>query len=351
MIFSADGRTRVLFIKVPEPKQIKNRLHFDLRPVELTRDQEAERLIAHGATLVADGVARTVGLVHAGRPRRQRVLRAARRPRDGRPVRPLGHHHPAIRVAIGRGNSNDEVLEQVRALGAGREPSQAQLKAGTAGPTARKLDPAARAVRPCDRHRARASAPKASLDRAERLPEPSPRRPRCLWTVPASTAGQTRPCSSNSSSVFCLSQRKSTPVMILPSGSTISCSGFGLGTPSSANLNRLIHSPGLSLPPSRGIHRAPSSVDPGPYSTACTCRRSSPGLQPDGGSLIAGGDRLIHRQRPGQVQHCPGQRRDGNGVDLGKVLRPKLGTVRHARTRAPATTAAPVSGDVNSIQG
>ena len=54
MIFSADGRTRVLFIEVPEPKQIKNRLHFDLRPVDLTRDQEVERLIAHGATLVAD---------------------------------------------------------------------------------------------------------------------------------------------------------------------------------------------------------------------------------------------------------------------------------------------------------
>ncbi len=54
MIFSADGRTKVLFIEVPEPKSVKNRLHFDLRPVDLTRDQETERLIAHGATLVAD---------------------------------------------------------------------------------------------------------------------------------------------------------------------------------------------------------------------------------------------------------------------------------------------------------
>jgi hypothetical protein len=54
MIFSAESRTRVLFIEVPEVKQIKNRLHFDLRSVDLTRDQEAERLIAHGATLVAD---------------------------------------------------------------------------------------------------------------------------------------------------------------------------------------------------------------------------------------------------------------------------------------------------------
>jgi hypothetical protein len=33
MILSADGRTRVLFLEVPEAKQGKNRLHFDLRPV------------------------------------------------------------------------------------------------------------------------------------------------------------------------------------------------------------------------------------------------------------------------------------------------------------------------------
>ena len=54
MIFSADGRTRVLFIEVPEPKQGKNRLHLDLRPVDLTREQEVERLITLGATVLAD---------------------------------------------------------------------------------------------------------------------------------------------------------------------------------------------------------------------------------------------------------------------------------------------------------
>ena len=54
MIFSADGRTRVLFIEVPEAKQGKNRVHFDLRPVDLTRDEEVEHLITHGATVVAD---------------------------------------------------------------------------------------------------------------------------------------------------------------------------------------------------------------------------------------------------------------------------------------------------------
>ena len=54
MIFSADGRTRILFIEVPEAKQVKNRIHFDLRPTGGTRDDEVERLLEHGATVVAD---------------------------------------------------------------------------------------------------------------------------------------------------------------------------------------------------------------------------------------------------------------------------------------------------------
>jgi hypothetical protein len=54
MIFSADRRERVLFIEVPEAKSVKNRLHFDLRPTDRTREQEVGYLLAHGATLVAD---------------------------------------------------------------------------------------------------------------------------------------------------------------------------------------------------------------------------------------------------------------------------------------------------------
>ena len=54
MIFSADGTTRVLFIEVPDAKQVKNRLHLDLRPVDGTREQEVERVRVVGATLVAD---------------------------------------------------------------------------------------------------------------------------------------------------------------------------------------------------------------------------------------------------------------------------------------------------------
>jgi hypothetical protein len=54
MIFSEDGRTRLLFIEVPEPKSIKNRLHLDLRPLDGTREQEVERLVGHGATQLGD---------------------------------------------------------------------------------------------------------------------------------------------------------------------------------------------------------------------------------------------------------------------------------------------------------
>ncbi|WP_433824386.1 VOC family protein [Actinoplanes sp. CA-015351] len=54
LIFSADGRHRLLFIEVPDAKQGKNRLHFDLRPTEGTRDEEVARVIELGATVVDD---------------------------------------------------------------------------------------------------------------------------------------------------------------------------------------------------------------------------------------------------------------------------------------------------------
>jgi catechol 2,3-dioxygenase-like lactoylglutathione lyase family enzyme len=44
----------VLFIEVPDAKSGKNRMHFDLMPREGTRDEELARLLAHGATEVAD---------------------------------------------------------------------------------------------------------------------------------------------------------------------------------------------------------------------------------------------------------------------------------------------------------
>lgn len=54
MIFSRDGGHRLLFVEVPEPKQTKNRIHFDLRPVEGSRDEELSRLTEFGAATVAD---------------------------------------------------------------------------------------------------------------------------------------------------------------------------------------------------------------------------------------------------------------------------------------------------------
>ena len=44
----------LLFLWVPEPKQVKNRMHLCLRPTDRSRDEEVERLLQLGAELVAD---------------------------------------------------------------------------------------------------------------------------------------------------------------------------------------------------------------------------------------------------------------------------------------------------------
>ncbi|GAA0495515.1 glyoxalase [Paractinoplanes deccanensis] len=44
----------LLFIRVPEAKTVKNRLHIDWMPDERTRDEEVERLTALGAKLYED---------------------------------------------------------------------------------------------------------------------------------------------------------------------------------------------------------------------------------------------------------------------------------------------------------
>lgn len=54
MIFSPDGSQRLLFIEVPDAKQIKNRIHLDLQPADGSRDQELEQLLALGAREVDD---------------------------------------------------------------------------------------------------------------------------------------------------------------------------------------------------------------------------------------------------------------------------------------------------------
>ncbi|MEV3872792.1 VOC family protein [Streptomyces sp. NPDC049906] len=44
----------LLFIRVPEGKTVKNRVHLDLQPQDRTRDQEVDRLVALGATVTGD---------------------------------------------------------------------------------------------------------------------------------------------------------------------------------------------------------------------------------------------------------------------------------------------------------
>lgn len=44
----------LLFERVPEPKTVKNRVHVDIEPQDRTRDEEVQRILALGATVVAD---------------------------------------------------------------------------------------------------------------------------------------------------------------------------------------------------------------------------------------------------------------------------------------------------------
>ncbi|MER5929138.1 VOC family protein [Streptomyces sp. NPDC002054] len=48
------GVPGLLFIRVPEGKTAKNRVHLDIQPTDGTRDQEVERLLALGARLLDD---------------------------------------------------------------------------------------------------------------------------------------------------------------------------------------------------------------------------------------------------------------------------------------------------------
>jgi hypothetical protein len=54
LINSRDRSQLLLFITVPDSKKVKNRVHLDLRPVDRTREQEVERILALGASRLAD---------------------------------------------------------------------------------------------------------------------------------------------------------------------------------------------------------------------------------------------------------------------------------------------------------
>ena len=49
-----EGRPRLYFVKVPEPKTVKNRMHLDIVPDDRSQDEEIARLTAIGASVVSD---------------------------------------------------------------------------------------------------------------------------------------------------------------------------------------------------------------------------------------------------------------------------------------------------------
>ena len=44
----------LIFLRVPEPKTVKNRMHVCIRPTDRSREEEVERILALGATMVDD---------------------------------------------------------------------------------------------------------------------------------------------------------------------------------------------------------------------------------------------------------------------------------------------------------
>lgn len=54
LILSPDGSQALLFITVPATKQVKNRIHLDLVPLDRGRDEEVSRLLDIGASLIDD---------------------------------------------------------------------------------------------------------------------------------------------------------------------------------------------------------------------------------------------------------------------------------------------------------
>ncbi len=54
LLTTPDGWHRLLFIRVPEGKTVKNRVHLDVAPIDRTRDEEVQRILGLGATLFED---------------------------------------------------------------------------------------------------------------------------------------------------------------------------------------------------------------------------------------------------------------------------------------------------------
>jgi hypothetical protein len=54
LVLPSPGQPGLLFIRVPEGKTAKNRVHFDLWPTRTVRDAQVKRALSLGATLLAD---------------------------------------------------------------------------------------------------------------------------------------------------------------------------------------------------------------------------------------------------------------------------------------------------------
>jgi len=54
LLLSPDGSVALLFIAVPEPKHVKNRVHLDLVPLTSRRDEEVGQALRIGAQMVQD---------------------------------------------------------------------------------------------------------------------------------------------------------------------------------------------------------------------------------------------------------------------------------------------------------
>lgn len=54
LLVAPDGSLALLFVAVPDPASGANRLHLDVMPTDRSRDEEVDRLLGLGATLVAD---------------------------------------------------------------------------------------------------------------------------------------------------------------------------------------------------------------------------------------------------------------------------------------------------------
>lgn len=51
---SAQDSPRLVFVDVPEAKSVKNRVHLDLLPDGASQDQEVDRILSLGASIVDD---------------------------------------------------------------------------------------------------------------------------------------------------------------------------------------------------------------------------------------------------------------------------------------------------------